>query len=135
MSRRTMAERRRRTADRDTRRESLFVLLSRIQRGVPITAAEAALLRAHVEVELTESDELRRTVAGQQTAIQRQGRQLNAAHEAILEAEQNAADYLAQLDMYRTVEEQQRPDRADRIRAFLAEQTAHLTTPTPEPQP
>ncbi|MGW1405042.1 hypothetical protein [Streptomyces sp. NPDC002403] len=168
MARRTMAERKLRGADRQARRDSMLVLLSRIQRGVPTTAAEASLLRAHIEVELTEADELRRTVAGQQTAIQRQGRQLDAAHDAIREAEQRAADLAEQLYVYRAVEEQRQADRAapkhtggnaedcpachgtnppypficpgqpgtraGRIRAFLNEQTAHLTRSTPEPQ-
>jgi phage shock protein A len=136
MARRTMVERKRRAADRQTRRESLLVLLSRVQRGVPITPAEASLLRAHVEVEIGESNELRRTVQGQQNEIQRQGRQLDAAHTAIEEAEQAAADYREQVAAYRAVEAaRQAPDRIDRMRAFLDEQTAHLTTTTPEPQP
>ncbi|MER8086597.1 hypothetical protein ABTZ57_16040 [Streptomyces sp. NPDC094048] len=162
MARRTMAERKRRTAERDTRRESLLVLLSRMQRGA-LLDAERPLLQAHVEAELSDADELRRTVAGQQTAIQRQAAQLEAAHDAIREAEQYAIDYREQLHMYRAVEEQRqaaaaRPrhtggnaedcpacvgtnspypficpgapgTRAARIRAFLDEQTAHLTTP------
>ncbi|AVH58399.1 MULTISPECIES: hypothetical protein [Streptomyces] len=90
MTRRTMAERKRRAAERDTRRESLFVLLSRARRGVPLTPAEAALMFAHVEVELTEADELRRTVAGQQTAIQAAHNRTAAAEDAIREAEQRA---------------------------------------------
>jgi hypothetical protein len=129
-----MAERRRRAAEREQCRETLLVLLSRMQRGA-LLEGERPLLRAHVEQLLTADADLRRTCAGQQTVIQRLGHQLDAAHQAIEEAEQAAADYLAQLDMYRTVEEQQRPDRAARIRAFLDEQTAHLNTPTPEPQP
>jgi hypothetical protein len=111
-----MAERKRRAADRDTRRDSLLVLLSRVQRAVPITPAEASLLRAHVEVELTESNELRRTVAGQQDVIQQQGRQLDAAHEAIVEAEQHAADRDEQLRMYLAVYGPDAIDRTRRIR-------------------
>ncbi|MFB6992848.1 hypothetical protein, partial [Streptomyces sp. NPDC056304] len=64
--------------------------LSRSDRGV-ITDTERPLLRALVEAELRESDDLRRTVAGQQTVIQRQAAQLAAAHDAIREAEQDAA--------------------------------------------
>ncbi|MET9468505.1 hypothetical protein ABZY44_27700 [Streptomyces sp. NPDC006544] len=90
MSRRTMAERRRSAADRDARRQSLDVLLDRAQRGVPLSAAEAALLRAHVTAELTEADELRRTVAGQQSAMQRAHDRTRAAEAAIVEAEQRA---------------------------------------------
>ncbi|QKN87634.1 hypothetical protein SEA_CUMBERBATCH_51 [Streptomyces phage Cumberbatch] len=91
MARRTMAARRRRAAERQARREVLAHLLSRVDRGV-ITDAERPLLRAHVEWELRESDDLRRTVQGQQTVIQRQAAQLDAAHDAIREAEQAAAD-------------------------------------------
>ncbi|MGW1772541.1 hypothetical protein [Streptomyces sp. NPDC002104] len=90
MTRRTMTERRRRAADRDTRRESLLVLLNRIQRGAPLTPAEAALLRTHVTAEISEADELRRTVAGQQTAIQRAHDRTRAAEDAITEAENDA---------------------------------------------
>ncbi|MGW3166957.1 hypothetical protein ACWC9Q_29685 [Streptomyces sp. NPDC001142] len=151
MARRTMAQRRRRTAEREQRREVLAHLLSRSDRGV-LTDAERPLLRAHVEAELRQSDDLRRTVQGQQLVIQRLGWQLDAAHDAIREAEQDAADYREQLHMYRTVEEQRQAARANRrptveelaaptpaerrtarIRAFLAEQTAHLTTPEPQP--
>ncbi|MES9554798.1 MULTISPECIES: hypothetical protein [unclassified Streptomyces] len=110
MARRTMADRRRRTAERAARREVLAHLLSRVDRGV-ITAAERPLLRAHVEAELRDSDDLRRTVGGQQTALQRQAAQLAAAHDAIREAEQYAIDYREQLHMYRAVEEQRQAAR------------------------
>ncbi|QKN87576.1 hypothetical protein SEA_HFRANCETTE_50 [Streptomyces phage HFrancette] len=123
MARRTMAARRRRAAERQARREVLAHLLSRVDRGV-ITDAERPLLRAHVEAELRESDDLRRTVQGQQTVIQRQAAQLDAAHDAIREAEQDAADAHEQLHTHRVVEAQ-RQDRAARI--------AHLTTPEPQP--
>ncbi|MFF1686063.1 hypothetical protein [Streptomyces sp. NPDC058254] len=90
MTRRTMAERKQRAADRDTRRESLLVLLSRTRRAVPLTPSEAALLFAHVEVEIAESNELRRTVQGQQTALQRAYDRTAAAEAAIVEAEKRA---------------------------------------------
>lgn len=123
MTRRTMAERKRRGAERDARRESLFVLLSRMQRGA-LLEAERPLLRAHVEAELAESDELRRTVAGQQTAIQRTGRRLEAAEDAIREAEQRAADAEEQLRMYRVVygPDAMKVHRAAEQRAEQAEQ-------------
>lgn len=99
MTRRTMAERKRRAHERDARRESLLVLLSRARRGVALTPAEAALMFAHVEVELAEADELRRTVAGQQNAIQAANNRAEAADAAIVEAESEAerfkADYLS----------------------------------------
>jgi hypothetical protein len=92
-----MAERKRRASERDARRESLLVLLSRTRRGVPLTDAEAALLFAHVEVELAEADELRRTVAGQQTAIQATGRRAEAADAVIVEVEKDRDQARAEL--------------------------------------
>ncbi|NEA19834.1 hypothetical protein [Streptomyces halstedii] len=148
MARRTMAQRRLRTALREDRRGVLAHLLSRSDRGV-ITHAERPLLRAHVEAELRDADDLRRTVNGQQKVIQRLGRQLDAAHDAIREAEQ-AADAAEQLRAYRAVEEQRNriiaagtipaewwtataaDRRATHIRAFLDEQTAHLDDPVPQ---
>lgn len=121
-----MAERKRRAADRDTRRDSLLVLLSRIQRAVPITPAEASLLRAHVEVEITESNELRATVAGQQDGIQRNIRQLNAAHAAIEEAEAALAEEratfgsLADAHAATLIRAAQAEAALDRVRAALA---------------
>ncbi|MGW7197241.1 hypothetical protein [Streptomyces chryseus] len=100
--RRTMAERKRRAAERDTRRDSLLVLLSRMERGA-LLDTERPLLRAHVEAELAESNELRRTVQGQQTAVQRAHDRTLAAEDAIREAEQRAADAEAQLGMYRAI--------------------------------
>ncbi|MFZ3471445.1 hypothetical protein ACODT4_20670 [Streptomyces sp. 2.9] len=100
MTRRTMAERRRRATDRDARRESLLVLLDRAQRGSTLTTEEAALLRAHVTAELSEADELRRTVAGQQTAIQRARGQTRAAEAAIAEAEADARRAQADADYH-----------------------------------
>ncbi|WP_158070541.1 hypothetical protein [Streptomyces luteocolor] len=50
--------------------------------------AEAALLHAHVEVEITESNGLRRIVGGQQTAPQRERDRVATAEAAIVEAEQ-----------------------------------------------
>ncbi|MFI8200050.1 hypothetical protein ACIF6K_26600 [Streptomyces sp. NPDC085942] len=82
--------RQRAAAERTARRDSLLVLLSRIQRGIPVTPTEAALLRAHVEVELTDADTARAAL-GQQETQHRQ--QLAAAHAAIREAEQDAAEW------------------------------------------
>ncbi|WP_404959043.1 hypothetical protein [Streptomyces sp. 147326] len=124
MTRRTMAERRRRAAERATRRDSLLVLLSRAQRGVPITPTEAALLRAHVEAELAEADELRRTVAGQQTAMQRACDRTRAAEAAIVEAEEDTARALAQAARDRQfAQDRAKTLHAERERARHAERT------------
>ncbi|MGW1151990.1 hypothetical protein ACWD45_12015 [Streptomyces rubiginosohelvolus] len=121
--------RHRAAAERTARRDSLLVLLSRIQRGIPTTPAEGTLLRAHVEVELTDADQARAAL-GHQEAQHRQ--QLAAAHAAIREAEQDAADLREQLLAYRTAE-----DLRAHIVAAGTIPTAHLTAtePTPEPQP
>ncbi|MFK0296398.1 hypothetical protein ACIQU6_38820 [Streptomyces sp. NPDC090442] len=85
MSRRT--DRAHRGAERTARRDSLLVLLARAQRGVVLTAAEAALLRAHVEAEVADADRYRREAGGQQVAIRRAQQRV-----AELEAERDAAN-------------------------------------------
>ncbi|WP_405195159.1 hypothetical protein [Streptomyces anulatus] len=99
--------RHRAAAERTARRDSLLVLLSRIQRTVPVTPVEAALLRAHVDAELADADTARAAL-GHQEAQHRQ--QLAAAHAAIREAEQDAADLAEQLLAYRAVEAQRQAD-------------------------
>lgn len=106
MARRTRPSKERRArhqaaAERTARRDSLLVLLSRIQRGIPVTPTEAVLLRAHVDAELADADTARAAL-GQQQAQHRQ--QLAAAHDAIREAEQAAADLGEQLRAYRAAE-------------------------------
>ncbi|MFF2922745.1 hypothetical protein ACFVTP_10130 [Streptomyces celluloflavus] len=60
-----------------------------------LTAAEAALLRAHVEAEVADADRYRREAGGQQAAVRRTQQRLAAAEQAIVEAE-NERDRLAQ---------------------------------------
>ncbi|WP_399087992.1 hypothetical protein ACGH2B_12415 [Streptomyces sp. BBFR2] len=79
-----------REQERTARRDSLLVLLSRVQRGRTLTAAEASLLRTHVEAEIVEADQFRREAGGQQAAVRRAQQSLAAAHAAIVEAEQRA---------------------------------------------
>ncbi|CAL9481034.1 hypothetical protein [Streptomyces sp. enrichment culture] len=119
--RRTKASRQQSAADRDARRESLAVILSRIQRGVPITPAEGALLRAHVELEITESNELRRTLGGQQAASRRMARRVEAAEAAIREAEQRAE---AAEERARTLEKDARDNGADARAEYQRAKTA-----------
>ncbi|MER0481605.1 hypothetical protein ABR737_25260 [Streptomyces sp. Edi2] len=92
-----MSRRTQRAAERDARRESLVVLLARVQRGVPLTAAESDLLRAHVEAELAEGDQARRSAAGQAAAVRREQQRTRAAEAAITEAEQDRDRALAAL--------------------------------------
>ncbi|MGW9041231.1 hypothetical protein ACWGQL_01495 [Streptomyces lydicus] len=87
--RRTRADRTQRATARDARRESLFVLLARVQRGAPLTAAEAGLLRTHVEAEIREGDQARRSAEGQAAAVRREQQRTRAAEAAITEAEQD----------------------------------------------
>ncbi|KAA6215130.1 hypothetical protein CP973_00225 [Streptomyces albofaciens JCM 4342] len=94
MSRRR-ADRKQRTAERTARRDSLLVLLSRVQRHGTLTPAEAALLRAHVEAEITEADRYRAEAGGQQAAVRREQQRLAAAEAAIVEAEAEAARHAA----------------------------------------
>jgi hypothetical protein len=120
-----MAERKRRGADRTARRESLLVLLARARRGVALTPAEAALLFAHVEVELAEADELRRTVQGQQTAIQVMGNRAEAADAVIVEVEKDRDQARAELAELQEAEAQRVADGTRthyRDRAEQAEQ-------------
>lgn len=81
---RTMAERIARARERATRRETLYVLLNRADR---LSAAEAALLVEYTRAELDSADELRRTVQGQQTAMQDAIARTRAAEAAIVEVE------------------------------------------------
>lgn len=104
MTRRRVNKERRSARRRAGRRESMLILLGRLQRRVPVRPAEAALLRAHVMVEIDEADQARHALSEQQVTHRHQ---LEAAHEAIREAEQDAADAREQLRMYRAVEEHQ----------------------------
>lgn len=82
---------------RDARRESLAVLLARMQRGV-LSPAEAGLLRVHVEAEMESARQAHATAAGAQTAAKQMRDRLDAADAAIVEAEHDrdqAAKHLA----------------------------------------
>ncbi|MFI0593679.1 hypothetical protein [Streptomyces griseus] len=121
--------RHRAAAERTARRDSLLVLLSRIQRGIPITPVEGALLRAHVEVELTDADQARAAL-GQQEAQHRQ--QLAAAHAAIREAEQDAADVR---DRMRDLARRMRAGSPMGAAVVYADRIEQTLDTTPEPQP
>lgn len=154
MTRRTRPNKARRALaarGREARRASLRNLIDRAGR-VTLTPLEADTLRTMAEAEFAESDALRATVGGQQSANNRHKAQLDAAHDAIREAEQHAAewkttaatysglhssaeqdaaDLAEQLRMYRAVEALHPRLRPGQLitQAFLAEQTAPLTTP------
>ncbi|MBC9714060.1 hypothetical protein H9Y04_15960 [Streptomyces sp. TRM66268-LWL] len=88
----TRRSREQRAAERSARRASLFVLLDRAQRRGSLTAAEAALLRAHVEAEVAECDRYRAEAGGQQAAVRREQQRVRAAEAAICEGEALLAD-------------------------------------------
>ncbi|MGW2497315.1 hypothetical protein ACWCV2_22800 [Streptomyces pseudogriseolus] len=126
---------------RTARRDSLAVLLSRAQRGVPLTVDEAALLRAAVEAEIREGDAARQAERGQQRAADRERERVTAAEAAIVEAEERArvaeeraeeavqgiaAEHdRAEQSIRRAVEEYNRRQAAeaalDRVRALAAD--------------
>ncbi|WP_370420369.1 hypothetical protein AB8O64_19840 [Streptomyces sp. QH1-20] len=83
--------RRARAVDRELararRREILAVLLSRAERLLP---AEAELLRAMVDTEIADGDQARRSLGGQSAAVRRLQNRVEAAEQAIVEAEADA---------------------------------------------
>ncbi|MFJ9374407.1 hypothetical protein [Streptomyces sp. NPDC101455] len=64
------------------RRESLLVILSRLQRGRPVTAPEADTLRLHVETEIREADTARTVAAGNKRHVQVMYEELEAEQKA-----------------------------------------------------
>ncbi|MFD3902992.1 hypothetical protein HXS80_20600 [Streptomyces sp. CB04723] len=112
MARRTMAVRQARAAAREQRRTELEHLLARLDRHT-LLDTERPLIRAHVEQLLATDADLRRTIAGQQTLVQRQARQLDAAHEAIREAEQDAAEWKKTAATYSGLHSSAEQDVAD----------------------
>ncbi|MFH9430254.1 hypothetical protein ACH4JZ_18425 [Streptomyces sp. NPDC017615] len=109
MSRRTAADRQKRTADRQVRQDAIRVLITRTHR-VALTAAESELLSTSYDAEAAEAAELRRTVAGQQAAAQRAAKRLAAAEAAIVEneiavrdQEQRASEAERRLTAYESV--------------------------------
>ncbi|MFJ8900014.1 hypothetical protein [Streptomyces sp. NPDC102370] len=112
---------------RTARRDSLAVLLSRAQRNVPLTADEAALLRAAVEAEIREGDAARQAERGQQRAADRERERATAAEAAIVEAEdeRDRQHDRAEQAIRRAVEEYDRRQTAEaalaRVRALAAD--------------
>ncbi|HEY9367244.1 hypothetical protein [Streptomyces sp.] len=98
MSPRPMAERVARARARATRRETLLILLNRADR---LSAAEAARLAKYARAELAEADELRRTVQGQQRAMQDAIARTRAAEAAIVEVEAERNQARAALERVR----------------------------------
>ncbi|MEU9861301.1 hypothetical protein AB0D99_10515 [Streptomyces sp. NPDC047971] len=86
MTPRTMAARLTRGRQRAERRDTLLVLLARID---SLSPTEAALLVEYVHAELDASDHLRATIQGQQTAMQDAADRTRAAEAAIVEAERD----------------------------------------------
>ncbi|MFD9047650.1 hypothetical protein [Streptomyces zaomyceticus] len=85
MTARTMTVRRARAQLRIEQRDTLLGLLARLN---ALTATEQALVVEYVHLELKASDELRRTVQGQQGALQAAMGRTRAAEDTIVEVEQ-----------------------------------------------
>lgn len=66
-----------------TRRESLLVLLTRLQRGRALSETEAGTLRQHVETEIREADTARSVAAGNKRHVQSLVPELEQAQAAI----------------------------------------------------
>jgi len=71
-----------------TRRESLLVLLSRLQRGRTLSEEEAGTLRHHVETEMREADTARAVAAGNKRHVQVMYAELQQAKAALDGTEQ-----------------------------------------------
>jgi hypothetical protein len=90
-----MAQRMARIRARAEQRETLLVLLARVDR---LSIAEGALLAEYTRDELAASDHLRSTVQGQQRVLQERIDQLRAAEDAIVEAEHDRDQALTQVE-------------------------------------
>ncbi|MFB7461698.1 hypothetical protein [Streptomyces sp. NPDC056188] len=99
-----LARRTENDALRTARRDALAILLSRAQRGV-LTPDDAALLRTHVEATLTEADAAREGERGQQRAMEQHRQRVEAAEDAIREAEQRAEQAERQVGILYAVDE------------------------------
>ncbi|MFB7589343.1 hypothetical protein [Streptomyces sp. NPDC056169] len=129
MTARTMALRLDRAQRRTERRDTLLGLLARLD---TLTSAEQALLVEYTYAELAASDELRRTVQGQQRALQAAMDRTQAAGDTIVEVEQDR-DFWKELgqgardaELRRTAERDAAKSAVFRVRAFAAD----IDTPT-----
>ncbi|MCX5445986.1 hypothetical protein [Streptomyces nigrescens] len=77
--------------NRQARRRTLRLLLDRADRGA-LGRDDAALLRSVIEPELAAGDAARRAAGGQQAAVRRLQHRLDAAEQAIVEAERDRLD-------------------------------------------
>ena len=118
---------------RTARRDSLAVLLSRAQRSVPLTADEAALLRAAVEAEVREGDAARQAERGQQRAADRERERVAAAEAAIVEAEERAvAEERAERAAKRTAGYRRRAEEAEQRLARIRDMADAWTRRLPD---
>ncbi|MFF1297960.1 MULTISPECIES: hypothetical protein [unclassified Streptomyces] len=86
-----------RQAVRWARREPLLVLLTRLQRGRPVTAAEADTLRQHVETEIGEAHTAREEAEYYQQMSAEQGQALSRAERFRAEAQRDRDQHAAVL--------------------------------------
>ncbi|MFD9813729.1 hypothetical protein [Streptomyces sp. NPDC059080] len=89
-----------REAERDARRDRFRLFLARADRGV-LSAEDSAQLRGDVEDEVAECDTFRRSAGGQQAAVIRLHKRVEAAEQAIVEAEAERDRYAAEAEALR----------------------------------
>ncbi|KKZ72300.1 hypothetical protein [Streptomyces showdoensis] len=124
-----MAERAARARARAEQRDTLLILLARVDR---LSSTEGALLAEYTHDELAASDHLRSTTQGQQRALQDRAEQLRAAEDAIREAEHDRDEALAQVAVLghylnairRELNGVPWPDLPHAVRQLAAEQAA-----------
>ncbi|MEU2077127.1 hypothetical protein [Streptomyces sp. NPDC013489] len=115
MSNRHSGPRTARTRDRAARRETLLVLLDRLDRLSP---TESALLREYARTELTASDELRSTLVGLERALQQTQEQVRAAEAAIVETERDR-DRARELYEHATARANRQYEDIERLGGYL----------------
>ncbi|GGS81819.1 hypothetical protein [Streptomyces griseoviridis] len=80
------------------RRESLLVLLTRLQRGRRLTEAEAGTLRQHVETEMREADTARAVAAGNLRHVQQIVPEIDRLAAELEDAERRADGFRTERD-------------------------------------
>ncbi|MEU4067417.1 hypothetical protein AB0F25_34320 [Streptomyces wedmorensis] len=89
-----------REAVREQRREALFVLLARADRGA-LTREDARRLRDLAAAEVVECDTFRRSAGGQQSAALKLRHRIEAAEQAMREIEAERDQYAAEVETLR----------------------------------
>jgi hypothetical protein len=96
------------------RRESLLVLLTRLQRGRTLTEDEARTLRHHVETEMREADTARAVARGNRQHVQTIVPEIDRLAAELEDAEQRADGFRVQRDQAQAATERVRKALDDR---------------------